>query len=256
MTHIGEAPEVPELNTISTQDVSDAFWRGVSDFTRAPAFGLFFGCIFSIIGIVIYLQMFVLGTTYWALLLAAGFPLIGPFVAVGLYEVSRRMESGEALEWAEILTIATRPNSQIPSMAFVALFFFLVWVYLAHLVFALTFGLKPLTNVMSSPDILFSSAGITMLLVGSLVGAALAFLLFAVTVIGVPILLDRPLDVVTAMITSFRAVAANPQPMLAWAAIIAVLTFVAMVPFFLGMIIVFPILAHASWHMYRKIVSP
>ncbi|MEM7615300.1 MAG: DUF2189 domain-containing protein, partial [Pseudomonadota bacterium] len=226
-------------------------------FKRAPLLGMFFGAVFSVIGIVIYLQLVVWGSSYWALPLMAGFPLIGPFVAVGLYDISRRLEAGEPVDWGQVLTVIGRERGrQIPSMAFVALFFFLVWVYFAHLIFALSFGLKPLTNITSEPDLLFSGAGISMLLAGTIVGGGLAFLLFAVSVISVPLLLDREIDVVTAMITSFRSVVDNPQAMIGWGLIITVLTALAMLPFFLGMIVIFPILGHATWHLYRKVVLP
>lgn len=251
-----ESPVAPGIRQITRADVTRSLAQGLADFRRAPAFGLFFGAVFSITGIIIFLQLVVWGTSYWALPIAAGFPLIGPFVAVGLYEVSRRLETGEPLDWNAVLTVvADERKRQIPSLAFVALFFFLVWVYLAHLIFALSFGLKPLTNVMSSPDILFSGAGLTMLLIGTIIGGGLAFLLFAVTVIGAPMLLHRELDVVTAMITSFRSVLENKGPMLFWGFLIAALSAIAMLPVFLGMLIVFPILGHASWHLYRKVVE-
>ena len=141
-------------------------------------------------------------------------------------------------------------------MVFVSLFFYLVWVYLAHLIFALSFGLKPLTNIMTSTDILFSQEGILMLFAGTVVGGALAFLLFAITVVSIPMIIDREIDAVTAMITSFRSVLENKGPMLLWGAIIAVSSLVAMIPLFLGMLIVFPILGHASWHLYKRAIKP
>ncbi|MEM8869875.1 MAG: DUF2189 domain-containing protein [Pseudomonadota bacterium] len=246
-----------ELTDIKFADVRTSLAQGLQDFRRAPLIGMFFGAVFSVLGIVIYLQLVVWGTSYWALPLMAGFPLIGPFVAVGLYDVSRRLEAGDPIDWGEVLTvIAQERGRQIPSMAFVALFFFLAWVYFAHLVFALTFGLRPLTNISSEPDLLFSGAGLAMLSAGTLVGGALALLLFSISVISVPLLLDREIDVVTAMITSVRSVMDNPQAMLGWGVVVAVLTAVAMVPFFLGMIVIFPILGHASWHLYRKVVLP
>lgn len=257
MTDTMQTPPVPELRSLSGQDVRAALQAGIADFRRAPAFGLFFGGIFSAIGIVIFLQLVVWGSSYWALPLAAGFPLVGPFVAVGLYAVSRDLERGEAPVWAEILSVPVKESArQIPWMAFVTLFIYLVWVYMAHLIFALSFGLKPLTNVMSSAALLLSQEGIVMLFFGSIIGGGLAFLLFAVSVVSVPMMLDREIDVVTAMVMSFRCVLENKGPMLMWGLIVAVSSMAAMVPLFLGMVIVFPVLGHASWHLYRKAVVP
>jgi uncharacterized membrane protein len=257
MTATTQIPSVHQIRQLSFADVLSCLKTGMIDFRRAPVFGLFFGGIFSVTGIVIFLQLLVWGSSYWVLPIAVGFPLLGPFLAVGLYEVSRRLEAGEPLDWAAIITVPLKKQSgQIPSMVFVALFFYLVWVYMAHLIFALSFGLKPLTNVMTSSDILFTQEGVVMLFAGTLVGGALAGLLFAVSVVSIPMILDRDIDVVNAMITSVRVVLQNKGPMLLWGLIIAVTSMVAMVPGFLGMLIVFPVLGHATWHLYRKAVAP
>jgi uncharacterized membrane protein len=257
MTITTQTPSVNQIRQLSFADVLSCLKTGMIDFRRAPVFGLFFGGIFSVTGIVIFLQLLVWGSSYWVLPIAVGFPLLGPFLAVGLYEVSRRLEAGEPLDWAAIITVPLKKQSgQIPSMVFVALFFYLVWVYMAHLIFALSFGLKPLTNVMTSSDILFTQEGVVMLFAGTLVGGALAGLLFAVSVVSIPMILDRDIDVVNAMITSVRVVLQNKGPMLLWGLIIAVTSMVAMVPGFLGMLIVFPVLGHATWHLYRKAVAP
>ncbi|WP_112321006.1 DUF2189 domain-containing protein [Oceanibium sediminis] len=251
------APDrAPEIGTITQQDLRAALAAGWRDFRAAPVFGLAIGAVFSVIGIVIYLQLAVWGSSYWALPLMAGFPLIGPFAAVGLYEVSRQLEAGGKPDAARVLSVILgESRRQIPSLAFVALFLFLFWVYMAHLIFALSFGLKPLTNILSSTDLLMTTEGATMLITGTLVGGALAGLLFAITVISVPMLVEREIDVVTAMVTSFQAVAENPRVMLTWGAIIAVLSALAMAPFFLGMLVIFPVLGHASWHLYRRVVT-
>lgn len=257
MTPTTQVPAAPHLRKISHADVLSALRAGLADFCRAPGFGLFFGGIFTIIGIVIFLQLIVWGTSYWVLPIALGFPLLGPFLAIGLYEVSRMLEQNEPLDWAAVITVPFKEKSrQIPSMTFVALFFYLVWVYMAHLIFALSFGLKPLTNVMTSFDLLLTQEGIVMLCGGTLFGGALALLLFAVTVVSIPMILDREIDAVSAMITSFRAVLENKGPMLLWGLIIAVSSMIAMVPLFLGMLVVFPVLGHTSWHLYKKAVAP
>ncbi len=257
MTDTSAPPMMPEPQAITVDDVRAALSAGWADFRAAPAFGLFFGVVFSVVGIVIYAQLVVWGSSYWVLPIMAGFPLIGPFAAVGLYEVSRRREVGRDLDWAGILTVVRRERgSQIPAMAFVVLFFYLVWVYFAHLIFALSFGLTPLTNITSSPAILLGGPGLTMLVAGTIVGGGLAVILFSITVVAIPMLLDRRIDVVTAMIASVRTVLVNRGPMLVWAAIIAGLSVLAMIPMFLGMIVVFPVLGHATWHLYRRAVEP
>lgn len=257
MTTENAAPPLPGVRTITNDDIKDALRSGVADLAGASGFSLFFGLVFSALGILIWFLLVFQGSSYWALPLAAGFPLIGPFAAVGLYEISRLREKGEELSWPVVLGAVVREGKfQVPSYAFIVLFVFLIWVYLAHLIFALSFGLKPLTNVMSSFDLLLSGPGITMLVVGTIVGGAISTFLFIVSVVSVPLLMDRDIDVVTAIITSVRAVAASPQPMLIWGLTIAVVTVVAMLPLFLGMVIAFPVLGHASWHVFRKAVKP
>ena len=247
----------PVIRTITRADVTAALMAGLGDIARAPTYSLFFGLVFSVIGIAITYMLAVVGSSYWALPLAAAFPLIGPFAAVGLYEVSRRLEAGEPLSWGAVLGAVVREGRfQLPSYAFVTLFVLLVWVYLAHLIFALSFGLKPLTNVMSSAEILLSPEGIAMLIGGTIVGGAIAILLFCISVIAVPMLLDRDIDVVSAMVASVQAVIRNTGPMLFWGVIIVLACVLAMLPLFLGMILVFPALGHTSWHLFRRTVEP
>lgn len=256
MTDSTQAPAMPRLNRLANEDVFAALGAGVADFRKAPAFGLFFGGIFTAAGIVIFLQLAVWQSSYWAVPMAAGFPLLGPFLAVGLYAVSRSLAKGERPDWAAVLAVpVAEGRRQLPWMAFVALFFYFVWVYLAHLIFALSVGLKPLDSIGSLAQLLLTPSGAVMLIIGTAVGGVLAFLLFAVMVIAVPMVIDREIDFVTAMVTSFRSVLENRGPMLTWGAIIAGLSAAAMLPMFLGMLVVFPVLGHASWHLYRKAVA-
>jgi len=136
----------------------------------------------------------------------------------------------------------------------VVLLMFMFWVFVAHTIFALFMGLSALTNVTSSPAVLLEGNGPVMLLVGTLIGAGFAAVLFSVTVAGLPLLLDREVDFVTAMILSVRAVIENLGPMILWGLVIAALLFLAMLPMFLGLFIVLPVLGHATWHMYRKLL--
>jgi len=141
-------------------------------------------------------------------------------------------------------------------MAAVIIVIFMFWVFIAHMIFALFLGYMPMTNI--STDLaatLFTPNGISMLAFGGAIGAAMAMVLFAITVMGLPLLLDREIDFISAMIHSFQAVSENLLPMLAWALLIAVLMLVAMLPYFLGLFLVLPVLGHATWHLYRRVMS-
>jgi|LGOV01.1.fsa_nt_gb uncharacterized membrane protein len=257
MTDITATKPMPEIAELDFSDLKVALGKGFSDFRKAPIYGIVFGAIFAALGVVLYLQFVEWQSDISIIPLAAGFPLIGPFVAVGMYEVSRLIERDESVSWLSVIqAIYAERKRQVPSIAFVVLFIFLIWVYMAHLVFALSFGLKPLTNVMSSTDILLTKEGITMLLMGSVVGGFLSFVLFSITVVGIPLLVDREIDVVTAMITSFSLVLNNMVVMLSWGVIVGLLLLVAMIPMFMGLIVVLPILGHATWHLYKLAILP
>jgi len=248
-------PPRPAIRSITTEDVYAALGRGWQDFRAVPSYGLFFGGVYALVGIALFLTRWVVDRPAWILPLAVAFPLVGPFAAVGLYEVSRRRETGERLDWAEVLgAVWRRKDSQIPSMAFVVLAGFFVWMWAAAMLVIVFLGRLGAYDDLDT--ILGSTNGIALVIVGTVVGGAIAFVLFAVTVVSLPMLVDREIDVVTAMVKSFKAVSANLQPMLHWAWIVGGMMFVAMVPFFLGLVVALPVLGHATWHLYRKVIAP
>ncbi|MBV1865125.1 MAG: DUF2189 domain-containing protein [Rhodobacteraceae bacterium] len=251
-----DATPMPEINIVEFSDLKEILAKGWRDYKQAPIFGIVFGLVFALGGMVIYLQLMVWGEGWGIFSVIVGFPLISPFLAVGLYEVSREIERGETPTWQHVLNGILRERSrEIPWMAFVSVFFFGMWTYLAHLIFALFFGLKPMTNVMSSNSILFTTDGLVFLAVGTIAGAVIATVLFSITVVSIPLLLHREVDFITAMITSVNFVLNNKMVMFVWGIIVTVLTLLAMLPFFLGLLIILPVLGHATWHLYRIAVD-
>ncbi len=255
---IGAAPPHKiRINTIGLADVRAALREGWKDFRRYPLFGLFFGGIYALGGLLIVVMLSLYHQPWMIIPIAIGFPLIGPFVAVGLYEISRRDESGQPVTWRGILAEVFRQRErQLSWMAFVVLFVFWVWIYQVRLLLALFLGFKIsaslpafLTVVTTTPE------GLLFLAVGTIVGAVIATVLFTVTVISMPLLLDRDIDFVTAMITSVRAVVENPVAMLGFGVIVAAAAILAMVPLFVGLLVALPVLGHATWHLYRRVVA-
>jgi uncharacterized membrane protein len=247
----------PVVRRISAMDVVEAFGRGLRDFQALPLFGLFFGGLYAAGGILIVLTATALGMSYLSYPLAAGFALIGPFVAIGLYEVSRRREAGQPVTWGDLWQ-TMRNRSEIGWMAFVTLFIFIMWMYQVRFLTALFLGLNASFSSLQQflTLVLTTNEGLVFLLVGNVIGAALAATLFSLTVVSFPLLLERDLDFITAMITSVRSVATSPVPMFGWAAVITVLLMIAALPFFVGLVVVLPVLGHTTWHLYRRIVAP
>ena len=249
-------PATPEINLVEASDLRQSLALGWQDFRRAPLLGLAFSAVYVLGGWLILWAMTTKGQVWWTLPASAGFPILGPFIACGFYEISRRLEAGEPLVAAEIFGVIFRQKDrQIPAMAAVIVVYFLFWNFLSHMIFALFLGNATMTNVSSSLAVFLSPEGLVMLAFGTAVGAAFATLLFCLTVVSLPMLLDREVDFVTAMLTSFALVKENPRVMLSWGALIAVCLFLGMLPGFLGLFVVLPLFGHASWHLYRRAIT-
>ena len=238
---------------LSTSDLVAVLAAGWRDFLAKPQFGLFFASFYVAIGAALYYLFAVSGEARWLVASVAGFPLLAPFAAVGLYEVSRRRELALPMDWAAILgALRGRGDQQLLLMGGVIFVGFSFWVIIAHMIFAIFAANAGFGEGM---QFLRSSAGLTMLGVGSAVGAAIAYLFYAMTVMSLPMLVDRDVDFITAIITSFTALRANRGVLLLWAVFIALALFVAILPLFLGLLIVLPVLGHATWHLYRRTVG-
>lgn len=250
MTGARPMPEILELDLSDLRAALAAGWR---DFLRAPLYGLFFAGVYVLGGWLIAWASLTEGQIWWTIFAGAGFPILGPFIACGFYEVSRRLELGEPLDWGGVLgAIFRQKDRQIPTMAAIIVVFFLFWNFLAHMIFALFLGTATLTNITSSLQVFLTPEGLAMLAFGTAVGAVFAGVLYALTVVSLPLLMEREVDFITAMITSWMLVAANPQVMLLWGAAIGVSLFLGMVTGFLGLFVALPLFGHASWHLYRR----
>lgn len=263
MTGLQQIPGVPPLppatpvpqvaGDLAFSDLSDALKAGWRDFLAMPRFGLFFGGVYVLAGIAIGWAALAGSSPTWLIPAIAGFPLIAPFVAVGLYEASRRRAADEALTWRAVLgALKGHGDDQILSMGVIVFVAFSFWMIVAHAIFAVFVGESGMGR--GTLAALLTPAGLTMLGVGSAVGAVMAFAFYAMTVISLPLLVERRHDFLTAIITSLTVVRRNFAVMLGWAAIIAALLFAAMLPAFIGLIVALPVLGHATWHLYTRAV--
>ena len=247
----------PVVRPVAATDIAEALVEGLRDFQALPLYGLCFGALYAGGGIAIMLCLTAFGMVYLVYPLAAGFALIGPFVAIGLYEVSRRRERGEPVSFGAIWS-AIRARSEIGWMAFVTLFVFVIWMYQVRLLIALLLGLHASFSSLQEfmTVVLTTNEGLLFLVIGNAVGAALSLILFSLTVVSFPLLLDRNVGVPVAIATSVRAILKNPGTMILWGLIVAAGLAFGSLPFFFGLAVVMPVLGHATWHLYRRVVEP
>ncbi|MEM8877760.1 MAG: DUF2189 domain-containing protein [Pseudomonadota bacterium] len=247
----------PKVLSLGVADIADAAGRGMADFRAQPMYGLIFGGLYAVGGIIVLLAAAQFDMVYLSYPLATGFALIGPFIATGLYEVSRRLENNGELSLGGVFAVIFEQRKrELSWMAFVVLFIFIMWMYQVRLLLALFLGFEPISTLPEFLDTLLTTTnGLLFLAVGHMVGAILAATLFSLSVISFPMLLDRDVDFITAMVTSVQTVVKNPIPMLGWAAVVTALLIVASIPMFLGLLVVLPILGHTTWHIYRKAVA-
>jgi uncharacterized membrane protein len=247
-----------KVRKISISDLKDALARGLDDFLAMPSHAVFLCLIYPIVGFVIF--RFVLGANILPLLfpLAAGFALIGPIAALGLYEMSRRRETGLDVSWRHALDVFRSPSlGAIVVLGLMLVALFLVWIAVAQAIYVANFGYTPAASM---PDflhqVLTTPAGWTLIVVGNGIGFLFAVAVLTLGVVSFPLLLDRDVGAATALLTSIRAVAANPFVIGAWGFIVAALLLLGSIPAFLGLAVVMPVLGHATWHLYRKLIEP
>ena len=253
-----DAAAAPVIRTIGLSELHRALQRGWEDFKAVPSHAIILCIIYPVLGLM--LARAVLGYSVLPLLfpLAAGFALLGPFAALGLYEMSRRRERGEqATAWDALEVVRSPSFGAMLGLGALLLALFVTWVATAQAIYIAAFGYAGATGFSDFAErVLTTPQGWWLIVVGCGVGFLFALVALCISVVSFPLMLDRHAGAGDAMVTSLRAVARNPVPMAAWGLIVAVLLVAGSLPAFLGLAVVIPLLGHATWHLYRETIEP
>lgn len=251
------APDHPRVRTITAMDLRDALWRGWEDFRAQPSHLVFIALIYPIAGVMLA-QITVTYNIFPLLFpLLGGFALLGPFAAIGLYEVSRRRERGMNSSWAHALAILrSRSIGQIALLGALLSGLFVAWLFAAWFIYRSLLGLPADVSTADFLRAVFTTFdGWVMIVIGNSVGLLFAILAFSISVVSFPLIIDKHVDAPTAIRTSIAAVEANPRVMMYWGLMITGLLVLGCLPVLVGLVVVMPVLGHASWHLYRKVVE-
>jgi len=260
----GTAPAHPVVRKLELSDIRDALAEGFDDFLAMPSHLAFLGLIYPIFGVCLAGLTFSSNALPLLYPLVSGFALVGPVAAIGLYEISRRREAGEHVNWMTSFKVFRSPGlPQVLWLGFLMLALFGLWMAAAYGIYYATLAPMFMTAVGAEPPSLtaFLNAvfttpqGWAMIVVGLAVGFLFAAVAMAVSAVSFPLLLDRDADVSTAVKTSLKAVAANPRTMALWGLIVAGALVLGSIPALFGLIFIVPILGHATWHLYRRLVE-
>jgi uncharacterized membrane protein len=248
----------PIIRTIGLSDLHDALRLGWEDFKAVPSHAIILCVIYPVLGLVLARAAFGYAVLPLLFPLAAGFALVGPFAALGLYELSRRREAGqEATAWDALEVLRSPSFGAMLGLGTLLLALFVTWVATAQAIYVAVFGYQGASGLTDfATRVLTTSQGWWLIVVGCGVGFLFALVALCLSVVSFPLMLDRHAGAGEAMVTSLRVVAKNPLPMAAWGLIVAALLVVGSLPLFLGLAVVIPLLGHATWHLYRKVVAP
>lgn len=242
------------VRTIGAADLRDALTKGWADFQAMPTFALFLAILYPIIGLILFSFVFKSNLLQLVFPLTAGFSLIGPFAAVGLCELSRLREQGLS---GEAMKLHRAPSlHSILTLGIVLMVIFFIWLGTAQAIYHLIFGSAvPVSIADFAHQVFTTSAGWTLIFVGCGVGFLFAVAVLTISVVSFPMLLDKHVDAATAVLTSVRAVLANPMTMAMWGLIVAGGLALGSLPCLVGLAVVLPVLGHSTWHLYRKVVE-
>jgi len=246
------------VRRISPSDLYHSLARGIDDFTAMPSHAVFLCVVYPLLGV--FMIAMILGNSWLPLAfpIAAGFALVGPIAAIGLYELSRRREAGLDTATSHAFDVLYSPSlGAIVALGVLLMAIFLIWLAVAEAIYVANFGYgAPASLVQFADDVLHTRAGWNLIIVGTGAGFLFAVVVLTISAISFPLLLDRDVGAAVALATSIRVVAANPVTMGLWGLIVAALLVVGSIPFFLGLTVVMPVLGHATWHLYRRAVEP
>lgn len=247
----------PMVRTIGIADLRESVMRGISDFAAVPSHTIFLILLYPIIGIVLARLLFGYDMLPLVYPMAAGFALLGPMAAIGLYQLSKRREEGKALSVRHILEVFRSPSiGAIARLSLVMLALFALWIMTAQQIYQGTMGVTTFATVGNFINAVTQTPqGHSLMFAGNLVGFVFALVALVISAFSFPMLVDRNISASTAVRTSVRAFLHNPIVMLLWGLFVAVTLAIGMAPMFVGLALVLPILGHATWHLYRKVVS-
>jgi uncharacterized membrane protein len=250
-------PGEPAVRAIGLTDLRDAVAKGIEDFNAVPTHAVFLGIIYAVLGIILFRLAFGYDVLPLVYPMLAGFILLGPCAAIALYELSRRRERGLDVSAEHLLQVFRSPSiGAIVRLGLVLLAIFFAWLVAAKTMYAqIMGGAVPASLGEFSHQVLTTSGGWQLIVVGNAVGCVFAAVALVISVVSFPMLVDRNVGAATAVRTSVRAVAANPLTMAAWGLFVVAALIVGSLPLFFGLAVVFPVLGHATWHLYRRIVS-
>jgi uncharacterized membrane protein len=251
---VEDAP--PAVRRIRYADLRDALVQGLADFEANRTDVIFLCVIYPVIGLILGRAASGYGFLPMVFPLASGFALVGPLAAVGLNEISRRREQGSDVRWVDAFGVLRSPSiGSIALLGLMLIALFLLWLVVAQIIYVVTLGPQPPASVASFiSDVFTTGAGWTMIIVGVGIGFLFALLVLTISVVSFPLLLDRNAGIGIAVSTSMRAVTANPGVMALWGLIVAASLVLGSIPLFVGLVVVLPVLGHATWHLYRKVV--